>query len=158
MKKLITVLLCLSLVEFVITRAVTRAASPSQALAATAKTAQKKETKKPSGKKADAKTLLADAKKSLAAMIKAARADKGLDPKTPKNKPFWKATHKIAKELKRAEKGLAAKSNDFFDAISDARTAEAQLKVDWQLTDSKNKKVVDSAKKLGHALAILRTD
>src|ERR1700682_2929958 len=155
MKKLIAVLLCLSLVEF----AIVRAATPSRELAATAKTAQKKGTaKKPSGKKADAKTLLADAKKSLAAMIKAARADKGLDPKTPKNKPFWKATHKIARELKRAEKGLAAKSNDFFDAISDARTAEAQLKVDWHLTDSKNKKVIDPAKKLGHALAILRTD
>src|ERR1700704_187681 len=155
MKKLIAVLLCLSLVEF----AVIRAATPSRDLAATARTAQKKEaSKKPSGKKADAKTLRADAKKSLAAMIKAARADKGLDPKTPKNKPFWKAIHKIAKELKRAEKGLAAKSNDFFDAISDARTAEAQLKVDWQLTDSKNKKVIENAKNLGHALAILRTD
>jgi hypothetical protein len=150
MKKLISILLCLCLVGFT----VSRAAKPSRELAATAKTAQKK----PSGKKADAKTLLRDAKKALAAMIKTARADKGLDPKTPKNKPFWKATKKIAKELKRAEKGLAAKSNDFFDAISDARTAEAQLKVDWQLTDSKNKKVIESAKKLGHALAILRTD
>ncbi|MDQ2824700.1 MAG: hypothetical protein M3R29_04560 [Verrucomicrobiota bacterium] len=150
MKNLIAVLLCLSLVEFT----VSRAATPSRSLAATAKTMQKK----PSGKKADAKTLLADAKKSLATMIKAARADKGLDPKTAKNKPFWKATQKIAKELKRAEKGLADKNNDFFDAINDARTAEAQLKVDWQLTDSKNKTVIDSAKKLGHAIAILRTD
>lgn len=150
MKNFIRVLLCLSLAGFAVARAVT----PSQALAATAKPAQKK----PSGKKANAKTLLADGKKALAAMVKAARADKGLDPKTPKNKPFWKATQKIAKELKRAEKGLAAKSNDFFDAISDARTAEEQMKVDWQLTDSKNKAVIDAGKKLGHAIAILRTD
>jgi hypothetical protein len=150
MKKLMAILLCLCLAEFT----VSRAAKPSRELAATAKTAQKK----PSAKKADAKTLLKAAKKAHAAMIKAARADTGLDPKTPKNKPFWKAAQKIGKELKRAEKGFAAKSNDFFDAISDARTAEQQLKVDWQLTGSKNKKVIDSAKKLGHALAILRTD
>jgi hypothetical protein len=150
MKNFIRLLLCLSLVGFAVARAVT----PSKELAATARTTEKK----PTGKNADAKTLLADAKKALGAMIKAARADKGLNPKTAKNKPFWKATQRITKELKRAEKGLAAKSNDFFDAISDARTAEEQLKVDWQLTDSKNKAVIDSAKKLGHALAILRTD
>src|SRR6266550_317262 len=122
MRNLVRLLLCLALIGFAVARAVT----PSKELAATAKTIQKM----PSGKKADAKTLLHDAKKALATMVKAARA----------------------------EKGLAAKSNDFFDAISDARTAEEQLKVDWQLTDSKNKAVIDSAKKLGHALAILRTD
>ena len=127
---------------------VARAISPSKALAATAKMAQKK----PSGKKADAKTLVADAKKALAAMIKDARADKGLDPKTPKNKPFWKSTQTIAKNLDVAEKGLAAKSNDFFKGITDAREAEEQMKVDWQLTDSKNKGVIDNGKKLGHAL------
>ncbi|MEY2542365.1 MAG: hypothetical protein QOI22_1967, partial [Verrucomicrobiota bacterium] len=151
MKNFIRILMCLLLVEF----GVWKLSAPHSAIAA-----QKKEAlqKKPSGKKANAKTLLADAKKALAAMVKAARADKGLNPKTPKNKPFWKATQKIAKELKRAEKGLAAKSNDFFDAISDARTAEEQMKVDWQLTDSKNKAVIDAGKKLGHALAILRTD
>src|ERR1700716_3941580 len=155
MKKLIAVLLCLSLVEF----AVIRAATPGRELAATARTAQKKETtKKPSGKKANAKELLADAKKALAAMIKDARADKGLDPKKPKNKPFYNAVKKIAKQLDRAEKGLASKSNDFFDAISKARAAEEQMKIDWQLTDSKNKQVVENGKKLGHALAILRTD
>ena len=150
MKDFVRVLICLLLVGF----GAGRVLMPHGAFAAQPKTTQKKST----GKKADAKTLLADARKSLAAMIKAARADKGLDPKTAKNKPFWKATQKIAKELKRAEKGFAAKNNDFFDAISDARTAEAQLKVDWQLTDSKNKAVIDSAKKLGHAIAILRTD
>ena len=155
MKNFVRLLLCLSLIGF----AVARAVSPTKELTATAKTTQKKPSgKKPSGKKADAKTLLAAAKKAHAAMIKAARAEKSLDPKTAKNKPFWKAAQRIGKELKRAEKGLAAKSNDFFDAISDARTAEQQLKVDWQLTGSKNKKVIDSAKKLGHALAVLRTD
>ena len=41
---------------------------------------------------------------------------------------------------------------------SRTRQAEEQLKVDWQLTDSKNKKVIEYGKKLGHALAILRTD
>lgn len=150
MKNLVCLILCLSLAGFAIARAV----DPGSELTATAKTSDKK----PSGKKADAKTLLGAAKKAHAAMVKVARADKGLDPKTAKNKPFWKATQRIAKELKRAEKGLAAKSNDFFDAISDARAAEQQLKVDWQLTDSKNKKVIDSANKLGHALAILRSD
>src|SRR6266850_6199934 len=158
MKKLITVLLCLSLVEFVITRAVTRAASPSQALAATAKTAQKKETKKPSGKKADAKTLLADAKKSLAAMIKAARADKGLDPKTPKNKPFWKPAQLVAKNLKLAQTGLQTKSDDFFKGIAETSQAEQQMKVGWQLTDSKNGKVIENGKILGNAIESLRTN
>ncbi|MEP6604400.1 MAG: hypothetical protein ABJB69_10680, partial [Spartobacteria bacterium] len=148
MKNLIRILLCLCLVEFT----VARVTMPTRAFAKATKTAKK------SGKKATAKELLAYAKKALASMIKAARADQGLDPKTAKNKPFWKATQRIAKELKRAEKGLAAKGNDFFGAISDARTAEEQLKVDWQLTDSKNKAVIDPAKKLGHAIAILRTD
>ena len=150
MKNFVRLLLCLSLSVF----AVARAISPSKALNTTARTAQKKET----GKKADAKTLLHDAKKAAAAMIKNARADKALDPKKPKNKPFWKSVHLVAKNLKTAETGLAAKSNDFFKGIADAREAEEQLKVDWQLTDSKNKKVIENGKKLGHALAILRTD
>jgi hypothetical protein len=151
MKNIVRLLLCLSLSVF----AVARAISPSKALSQTAKTgAEKKET----GQKADAKTLLHDAKKATAAMIKNARADKALDPKKPKNKPFWKSVHLVAKNLKTAETGLAAKSNDFFKSIAAAREAEEQMKVDWQLTDSKNKKVIENGKKLGHALAILRTD
>ena len=150
MKNFVRILLCLSLLGFAVARVVT----PSSALAATSKTMQKKL----SGKKADAKTLLADAKKALAAMVKAARADKALDPKIPKNKPFWKSIHLIAKNLKAADKGLSAKSNDFFKGIADAREAEEQMKVDWQLTDSKNKGVIENGKKLGHSLALLRTD
>src|SRR5438270_7838457 len=150
MKNFVRLLLCLSLSVF----AVARAISPSKALNTTARTAQKKAT----GQKADAKTLVHDAKKATAAMIKNARADKALDPKMPKNKPFWKSVHLVAKNLKTAETGFAAKSNDFFKGIADAREAEEQLKVDWQLTDSKNKKVIENGKKLGQALAILRTD
>jgi hypothetical protein len=151
MKNLVRLLLCLSLSLF----AVARAISPSKALSQTAKTGtQKKET----GEKADAKSLLHSAKKAAAAMIKNARADKALDPKKPKNKPFWKSVHLVVKNLKTAETGLAAKSNDFFKSIADAREAEEQMKIDWQLTDSKNKKVIENGKKLGHALAILRTD
>jgi hypothetical protein len=150
MRNFVRLLLCLTLIGFAVARAVT----PAKDLAATAKTAQKKET----GQKADAKTLLHDAKKALAAMIKAARADKALDPKKPKNKPFWKSTQLIAKNLDKAEKGLAAKSNDFFKGIADAREAEEQMKVDWELTGSKDKSVIDNGKKLGHALALLRTD
>jgi hypothetical protein len=150
MKNFVRLLLCLSLSVF----AVARAISPTKGLSATAKTAQKKETEQ----KADAKTLLHDAKKAAAAMVKNARADKALDPKKTKNKPFWKSVHLVAKNLKTAETGFAAKSNDFFKGIADAREAEEQLKVDWQLTDSKNKKVIENGKKLGHALAILRTD
>jgi len=143
MKKLVSLSLCLSL-----------AMKPSHTLAAVAETAQKK----PSGEKADAKTLLDDASKALAAMIKAARADKGLDPKTPKNKPFWKSTQLVTKNLKTAKAGLTAKSNDFFKGIAEARIAEEQSKVDWELTDSKNKQVIENGKKLGHAIALLRTD
>src|SRR5436309_13982740 len=102
MKKLVSLSLCLSLSLF----AVARAVKPGQTLAAIAKTAQKK----PTGEKADAKTLLDDANKALAAMIKAARADNRLDPKTAKNKPFWKSTQLIAKNLTLAKSGLAAKS------------------------------------------------
>jgi hypothetical protein len=150
MKNLVRLLLCLSLTVFAVARAIT----PIKGLGAAAKTAQKKET----GEKANAKTLLHDAKKAAAAMIKNARADKDLDPKKPKNKPFWKSVHLVAKNLKTAETGLAAKDNEFFKGIADAREAEEQMKVDWQLTDSKNKKVIENGKKLGHALAILRTD
>jgi hypothetical protein len=150
MKKLVSLLLCLSLSLF----AVARAMKPGQILAVVAKTAQKK----PTGEKADAKTLLDDANKALAAMIKVARADKGLDPKTPKNKPFWKSTQLVAKNLKMAKTGFAAKGNDFFKGITEARQAEEQMKVDWKLTDSKNKQVIENGKKLGHAIALLRTD
>ena len=149
MKKLVSLSLCLSLSLF----AVARAMKPAQILAVVAKSDQKKSA----GKKADGKTLLDDANKALAAMIKAARADKGLDPKTPKNKPFWKSTQLIAKNLKMAKTGLSAKSNDFFKGVTGARQAEEQMKVDWELTDSKNKQVIENGKKLGHAIALLRT-
>jgi hypothetical protein len=127
---------------------------PSHTLAAIAKTVQKD----PTGQKADAKTLLDDANKALAAMIKAARADDDLDPKQAENKPFWRSTQLIAKNLKLANTGLAAKSNDFFKGIAEACQAEDQMKVDWELTDSNNKQVLENGKKLGHAIALLRTD
>src|SRR5438105_7859603 len=150
MKKLVSLSLCLSLSLF----AVARAMKPAQILAVVAKSDQKKSA----GDKADGKTLLDDANKALAAMTKAARADNGLDPKTPKNKPFWKSTQLIAKNLTVAKTGLSAKSNDFFKGITGARQAEEQMKVDWELTDSKNKQVIENGKKLGHAIALLRTD
>ena len=150
MKKLVSLSLCLSLSLFAVARAVKPGPNPGYSC----ETPQKK----PTGQKADAKTLLDDANKTLAAMIKAARADTGLDPKTSKNKPFWKSTQLIAKNLKMAKAGLAAKSNDFFKGIAEARQAEEQLKVDWELTDSKNSQVIENGKKLGHAIALLRTD
>lgn len=150
MKKFLPLLLCLSLSIFT----VARATKPAHMPAPGAKTAQKKTTKQ----KADAKTLLDDANKALAAMMKAARADKGLDPKTPKNKPFWKSTQLVAKNLKLAQTGLQAKSNDFFKGIAEARQADEQMKVDWQLTDSKNKKVIENGKILGNAIESLRTN
>jgi hypothetical protein len=145
MKRLVCLLLCLSLSLF----AVARAMKPSQMLAAVAKGADNK----PTGQKADAKTLLDDANKALAAMIKAARADTGLDPKTPKNKPFWKSTQLIAKNLKIAKTGLIARSDDFFKGIAEGRQAEEQLKVDWEVTDSKNSQVIENGKKLEEAYA-----
>jgi acetolactate synthase small subunit len=148
MKNFVRLLLCLSLSVFAVARAVSTSKTAN-----TAAQTQKKTT----GQKADAKTLLHEAKKATAALIKDARADKDLDPKKPKNKPFWKSVHLVAKNLKTAEAGLAAKKDDFFKGIADAREAEEQLKVDWQLTDSKNKEVIENGKKLGHALAMLRT-
>jgi hypothetical protein len=109
-------------VPFAQSFAVARATKPGQTLAVVAKTAQKQ----PTGEKADAKTLLDDASKALAAMIKAARADTGLDPKTPKNKPFWKSTQLIAKNLKMARTAFVAKGNDFFKGIAEARQAESK--------------------------------
>ena len=150
MKKFLPLLLCLLLSIFT----VARATKPAHTPAPDTKTAQKKATKQ----KADAKTLVDDANKALAAMIKAARADKGLDPKTPKNKPFWKSTQLLAKNLKLAQTGLQAKSNDFFKGIAEARQADEQMKVDWQLTDSKNKKVIENGKILGNAIESLRTN
>src|SRR5438067_7816197 len=150
MKTLISLSLCLSLSLF----AVARTVKPAQILAVAAKSDQKKSA----GEKADGKTLLDDANKALAAMIKAARADNGLDPKTPKNKPFWQSTQLIAKNLKIAKTGLNAKSNDFFKGVTGARQDEEQMKVDWELTDSKNKEVTENGKKLGHVIALLRTD
>jgi hypothetical protein len=130
MKKFVGLLLCLSVSFFI----VARVAKPSHTPAAAAKTAQEKAT----GQKADAERLLKDASKALVAMIKAARADSGLDPKTAKNKPFWKSTQLIAKNLKTAKTGLAAKNDDFFKGIAAARKADEQMKVDWQLTASES--------------------
>lgn len=149
MKKLLPLLLCLSLAFFT----VARATKPAHTPAGGAKTAHK-----PTGQKADAENLLNDASKTLAAMVKAARADKGLDPKTAKNKPFWKSTQLVAKNLKTAKNGLATRNDDFFKGIAEARKAEEQMKVDWQLTDSKNAGVVENGKKLGHAIELLRTN
>jgi hypothetical protein len=132
---------------------VARATKPAHTPAAGAKTPHK-----PMGEKANAENLLNDGSKALAAMVKAARADKGLDPKAAKNKPFWKSTQLIAKNLKTAKSGLAAKNDDFFKGIAEARKAEEQMKVDWQLTDSKNTGVVENGKKLGHAIELLRTN
>ena len=150
MKKFLPLLLCLLLSIFT----VARATKPAHTPASGANAAQKKATKQ----KTDAKTLLVDANKALAAMVKAARSDKGLDPKTPKNKPFWKSTQLVAKNLKLAQTGLQAKSNDFFKGIAEASQAEQQMKVDWQLTDSKNKKVIENGKILGNAIESLRTN
>ncbi len=84
MKKLLPLLLCLSLSFFT----VARATKSVHTLAAGAKTVQNSR-----GHKADAETLLNDANKALAAMIKVAHADKSLDSDsdTAKNKPFWKS-------------------------------------------------------------------
>src|SRR5207237_5105328 len=110
------------------------------------------------GDKAEDKTYLDDAKNALAEMIKAAHAENGLDPKTPKNKPFWKSIQLIAKNLKMAKTGLSAKSNNVTKGVNGARQAEEQMKVDWELTDSKNKEVIENGKTLGHAIALLRTN
>jgi hypothetical protein len=85
MKKLVSLSLCLSLSLFTVARAVKPGPNPGCSYENPQKT--------PTGQKADAKTLLDDANKALAAMIKAARADTGLDPKKSKNKPFWKSTN-----------------------------------------------------------------
>jgi hypothetical protein len=152
MKRLTSILLCLSLTWFAIAKAVTPAKAPPAA-----KTAGNSAKKHPTTK-ADAKTLLHDARKALAAMVKDARADKALDPSTAKNKPFWKSTQSVAKNLKTADKGLSAKTNDFFKGVEGARKAGEELKVNWQLTDSKNKAVIDSGRTLDHALSALRQD
>ena len=133
---------------------ISRAASAGAKPASKAKSAQNK----PTGKKATASELLAAATKAEAAMLKNARADKGLDPKVPKNKPFYAAAKKISTQLDRAEKGLKTKNNDFFQGISQARSAHEQLTVAWGLTDSKNKKVVADARALGNSLDMLRRD
>ena len=157
MKRLIRIGMCALLVGFGIERMIDgRMLYAANAKAPKAHKQHAPKTK--GGKKTTAKQALDGARKAFAAMVKVARADKGLDPKTPKNKPFWLATKKIAKQLDRAKKGLTAKNDEFFKAISDARSAEEQMKIDWQLTDSKNKQVIADAKKLGHALAVLRTD
>jgi len=138
MKTLIRLLLCFCLVGFADSATTSHAAPPTSAPAAKAK------ARKTTGKKATASELLAAAKKAQAAMLKNARADKGLDPKVPKNKPFYAAVKKLSAQLERAEKGLAAKNNDFFDAVSEARSAQEQMKVAWEA--------------LGHSLDLLRRD
>src|SRR5947208_9591327 len=149
MKKFVALLLCLSLSFFI----VARAAKPSHPPAAAARTTQKKATGQ-----ANAEALLNDASRALAAMIKDARADSVLDPDLARKKPFWKSIQLIAKNLKTAKTGLAAENHDFFKGIAEARRAQEQMKVDWQLANSKNKQVIENGKKLGDAIALLRTN
>lgn len=157
MKNLIRGLLCVSLCALVHSPLSGHAATKK--VTAKAKASQPASAKpKPSGKKATAAQLLASAKKAQAAMLKNARADKALAPTVAKNKPYYAAVKKLAIQLDRAEKGLAAKNNDFFDAVSKARSAETEMKVAWNLTDSKNKKVIGAANALGHSLDLLRKD
>src|SRR6266446_2270478 len=160
MKRLIRIAMCVLLLGFGVERAIDgkKLFAADTKAKANAKAKKPHAPKKASGQKVDAKGALAGARKALAVMIKAARADKGLDPKTPKNKPFWKSTQLLAKNLKLAKTGLQAKSNDFFKGIAEARQADEQMKVDWQLTDSKNKKVIENGKILGNAIMALRTN
>jgi len=149
MKIFVGLLLSLLLSFFI----VARAAKPSHAPVAAAKTTQTKATGQ-----ANAEGLLNDASKALAAMIKDARADSGLDPDIARNKPFWKSTQLIARNLRTAKNGLAAQDDDFLKGIAEARRAHEQMKIDWRLTNSKNKQVVENGKKLGDAIALLRTN
>ncbi len=160
MKYTLRLLVCIVLIAAIDSRFSSRAAAPPKPSPAkpAAHTKHKAPAKKPTGKKTTAPQLLAAAKKANAAMIKNARADKGLDPKIAKNKPFYKATQKVTKALDKAEKGLKAKNNDFFSGVSDARAAQEEMKIAWQVTDSKNKKVAEDAKVLGNALDLLRRD
>lgn len=155
MKNSLRLLICFALACF----AMSHILAPSRSIAATkGGKGATVEAKKATGKKVTAAQLVTDSKKALASMVKAARADKGLDPKTSRNKPFWKSTHQIAQGLKQAEKGLAAKNDDFFKGVEKARVAETEMKTAWQLTDSKNKSVITGGKTLGHTLALLRVD
>jgi len=147
MKKFVGLLLCLSFSSFI----VAHAAKPSHPPAVAARTRQKKATGQ-----ANAEALLNDSSRALAAVIKDARADSGLDPDIARNKPFWKSTQLIAKNLKTAKTGFAARNDDFFKGIAEARRAQEQMKIDWQLTNSKNKQVIENGKKLGDAIALLR--
>ena len=161
-RNLLRIGMCALLIGFGVERTIIRTHAappdPKAAKPAKPKSVPKPKPPKVATGKVDAKTALTGARKALAVMVKTARADKALDPKTAKNKPFWSATKKLTKHLDTAQKGLAAKNDDFFKGISGARVAEAQMKVDWQLTGSKNKQVIDAGKKLGRALAVLRTD
>ncbi|MEO8440357.1 MAG: hypothetical protein ABI540_09060, partial [Spartobacteria bacterium] len=158
MRNIIRGLLCICLFALVHSPLPGHAAVAKKALTKAKSTHTASAKPKPSGKKATAAELVAAAKKANAAMIKNARADKGLDPNLAKNKPFYTAAKKVTTELDRTDKGLAAKNNDFFDAVSGARSAQEQLKVAWNLTDSKNKKVAADAVALGNALDLLRQD
>jgi len=149
MKKFVGLFLCLSLSFFI----VARAAKPRHTPTAADKTTQRKATAQ-----ANAEALLNDASKALAAMIKDARADSGLDFDIARNKPFWKSTQLIARNLRTAKNGLATQDDDFLKGIAEARRAQEQMKIDWQLTNSKNKQVVENCKKLGDAITLLRTN
>src|SRR4051812_14197150 len=91
-------------------------------------------------------------------MIKDSRAEKKLAPKKSKSKTVWKSVHLIAKSLKAGEKDISENNNDLFKHIADARKAQEQITVDSEVTGSKNKKVIENGKKLGHAIARLRID
>src|SRR4051812_43846868 len=109
MRNFIRLLICLSITVIALSHMI----APAHSIAATkGGKGHAAEARKATGKKVTAAQLVTDSKKALASMVKAARADKELDPKTPRNKPFWKSTHQIAQGLKQVEKGLAAKNDD----------------------------------------------
>src|SRR4051812_26597050 len=102
MKNTIRLFVCFALGCFALSHII----APAHSIAATkGGKGHAAEARKATGKRVTAAQLVTDSKKALASMVKAARADKELDPKTPRNKPFWKSTHQIAQGLKQVEKG-----------------------------------------------------
>jgi hypothetical protein len=125
-------------------------------LIAEGKTPHPAKAKPPVAGKQNAEQLLDDADKALALTVKSARAaGKELDGKTPVAKPFYQSLKDINSSIEDAKKSLAAKDNKFFDDLSAAKAASEDMKVNFELTKSKNPQVITAGKALSGAITAL---
>ena len=98
---------------------------------------------------ANAETLVKQSRKSVAYVVKLARASKdpalALDSKD--GRPFWQAVKKLNEAVDKAERGLFLKDETFFRALGDSVSAVVETSVAFEMSGAKDEKVETAIRK-----------